>query len=219
MPGSARREKTINSRARAGHPRSLAKALSAACKDNCAAMMDLKHAILRLERPYLFPSESGGIGMPSGNPELRYVLLGTAPDKSLSFCLGASKMRCGCAATTRGRNSAVDVDGFPVRCLGTWRFWRSAAGGLLLAFPAFVRSFARCAKPLDSVFCPRSHDGSAFFALPAITSVRLGEYPSTWRCRRWIFLGVEFVLIVPIVVCTSFHLGAIGGDAALLGYI
>jgi hypothetical protein len=53
----------------------------------------------------------------------------------------------------------------------------------------------------------------AFLALPATTSLPLGEYPShskhvpwTTRARRWAFLSAKFILIVPIVYFGSLDL-------------
>ena len=53
----------------------------------------------------------------------------------------------------------------------------------------------------------------AFLALPATTSLPLGEYPAqsnqvpwTTRVRRWAFLSAKFILIVPIVYFGSFDL-------------
>jgi hypothetical protein len=53
----------------------------------------------------------------------------------------------------------------------------------------------------------------ACLALPATTSLPLGEYPAhsnhvpwTTRIRRWVFLSAKFILIVPIVYFGSFDL-------------
>ena len=53
----------------------------------------------------------------------------------------------------------------------------------------------------------------ACLALPATTSLPLGEYPAhsnhvpwTTRVRRWVFLSAKFILIVPIVYFGSFDL-------------
>ncbi len=179
-------------------------------------MMDLKHAILRLAA-ILVPERERRDWLAEWKSELWYVLR-DSPGKSLSFCLGAFKdalwMRRNNAWPGFSPSTWMDS---PVRCLGTLAV---LAVGFSIGFPG-VREEASLAVPnrWDMLFAHLLMMAIAFFALPAITSMRLGEYPATWRCRRWMFLGVKFVLIVPIVVCTSFHLGAIGGDAALLGYI
>ena len=49
-----------------------------------------------------------------------------------------------------------------------------------------------------------------FLVLPAITSLRLGEYPANshspplaTRLRRWFFLAIKIALIIQILFCTS----------------
>lgn len=53
----------------------------------------------------------------------------------------------------------------------------------------------------------------ALLALPATTSLPLGEYPvqrnrisSSLRLRRWMFLGAKFVLLLPLIYCGSLDL-------------
>jgi hypothetical protein len=71
----------------------------------------------------------------------------------------------------------------------------------------------------------------ALLVLPAITSIRLGEYPSNGhrrspatRPRRWIFLAVKLALLLPVVFCGTLDLAfflapGIQPHALLVGYI
>lgn len=74
--------------------------------------------------------------------------------------------------------------------------------------------------------------GIALLILPAITNFALGEYPVTVhsparaaRLRRWLFLGMKFALILPIVFCGTLDLAPIISSigiqphAMLVGYV
>lgn len=70
--------------------------------------------------------------------------------------------------------------------------------------------------------------GIALLILPVTTTLALGEYPlpaHNTRLRRWFFLGLKFVLIVPIVFCGTLDFGPFIASAGirplitLIGYI
>ncbi len=72
----------------------------------------------------------------------------------------------------------------------------------------------------------------AFLILPVTTSLALGEYPATahsparaTRFLRWVFLGIKFTLLLPIVFCGTLDLAPIISSsgiqphATLVGYV
>jgi hypothetical protein len=52
----------------------------------------------------------------------------------------------------------------------------------------------------------------ACLILPATTFLSLGEYPADTRFRRWTFLTIKIVLILPAVYCVSFTLTYLSSD-------
>lgn len=113
----------------------------------------------------------------------------------------------------------------------------SAAKGYVLARvgPGFRRP-SRIAVAGATLVCAALHEDDlvrayllmifvALFLLPATTSLRLGEYPSTGAgFRRHAFLGAKTALLIAVVLCGTLDLTAIAGSdlqphAVLVGYI
>jgi hypothetical protein len=144
--------------------------------------------------------------------------------ESLFFCLGAFRdaaclRRYNCSPGPRQHLWLQS----PQRCL------------LFLAALALVTAifFFRSPGPFDTLIRASQGHRQLIFAhflmiaiallvLPATTSLTLGEYPTApssparaMRFRRWIFLGLKFGLILPIVFCGTLDLGPIISGAAL----
>jgi len=130
-----------------------------------------------------------------------------------AFCLGAYHdafwLRRNSPTPPAGRAFGLQS---PIRCL------------LFLAVLAAVSVFFFFRVPLADGTLPKGYFVLSFpfmlavsvLVLSASTSLTLGEYPAnrysplgTMRLRRWIFLAIKIVLILPIVYCGSLGLASI----------
>jgi len=173
--------------------------------------VNVRHWILRLAA-LLVPSPLRAEWVAEWRSELWYVLR-RSNREALFFCLGAFR-----DALWLRRNSSPNP---------RQRLWLQSPlrTVLFLAVAAAVSTFFFFRSP-----CPRIIPAHflmialALLTLPATTSLALGEYP-TKRFRRWIFLGLKFTLIVPIVFCGTLDLAPIISSmgvqphATLVGYV
>lgn len=109
----------------------------------------------------------------------------------------------------------------PVQCIG------------VLAIVAAVSLFFAFRLPMPSPILPNLFMPIlALIILPATTTLSLGEYPAMvpsstrWAgLRRWMFLGMKFALVLPVVFCGIFDLAPVLSakgltpDATLVGYV
>jgi hypothetical protein len=153
--------------------------------------------------------------------ELWYVLQnGAQPKESLTFCMGSFRdalwIRRNCdQRDTRQRNLLHA----PVRCLALLAVAAAATGALFVGVvgnpkPELTAQFVGPYLLLIGIAC---------VVLPATAVLGLGEYPArmgslvrAMRWRRWLFLGVKFILILPAVPCGVHALSPVIGANGLL---
>ncbi len=200
----------------------------------------LDYAILRLAA-LLVPRRERQEWFAEWKAELWYVLRGCNGGahtsclnrEALRFCLGAFRdalwLRRNCS-TPNSRpllwlQSPLQCIGFlaVVAAVAVFFFFHSGARDTILA--------AELVHP-EFIFPYLLMIVIALAILPATTSLGLGEYPTppdsparARRFRRWIFLGIKFALILPIVSCGTLDLAPILSatglqpQAILVGYV
>jgi hypothetical protein len=173
--------------------------------------------------------------------ELWYVLQKSNPEghqlwrnrEAMFFCLGAYRDAVWFCCNDRAPEPRQHLWlQSPLRCL------------LFLTTLAAVAAifFFRSSGPLDTLLRAPGHREPIFphflmifiasLILPTTTSLALGEYPGNpysparaMRFSRWIFLGLKFSLILPIVFCGTLDLAPIFSGtglrphATLIGYV
>jgi hypothetical protein len=180
----------------------------------------------------LVPRERRADWFAEWTSELWYVRRECDGRTALWFSLGAFRdalwLRCNRCRRVRGPHNRMQS---PLTCLLSL----AAMAALAVAF------FLRTGGPFDTILrAGRDHPpifthllmvAVAFLVMSPITSLSLGEYPSTRsspaharRFHRWTFLGLKFGLIVPIVFCGAFDMATILSvfflpQAALAGYV
>lgn len=181
----------------------------------------LFHCALLRAAALLVPRSERREWLAEWQAELWFLLNGAARNAT-RFCLGAFLdamwMRRNTPHPTIRRVLRLRS---PVQCIG------------FLAIVAAVSLFFAFRLPMPNPIVPHLFMPIlALIILPATTTLSLGEYPATAHSatqsaqfRRWIFLGVKFALVLPIVFCGIFDLTlalsakGLTPDATLVGYI
>jgi hypothetical protein len=155
--------------------------------------MRIHLAILR-SAAWLVPGEQRAEWLAEWNAELWYVR-GCSKPQTTGFCLGAFQ-----DALWLRRNSPPNAQPWlrlqsPVQCLGFLGI--AAAACVLLALryhpPGWPLPIGQLLLTMLVVAL------ESLPALPAITSLRLGEYPVNRYGWRWVFLAGKIALVPPIV--------------------
>ena len=167
--------------------------------------MRLHSAMLRTAA-WLVPGEQRAEWLAEWNAELWYVRR-SCSRQATRFCLGAFR-----DAFWLRRNRAPDAPRVPwfespARCLGTLGLL--AAACLLLALRYYPHGIL---LPLHgSLLAMLYLAAMALPALPAITSLQLGEVPSNRRAWCWVFFAAKIVLLLPIVFFGALDLASMTG--------
>jgi hypothetical protein len=146
--------------------------------------------------------------------ELWYLLNTRDSDQPLRFCLGSFK-----DAAWQRRNHVNPNS-------GELLWFRSPLQCITFLTILAVITIAAALRSLNAqeqfIWAYLTNLGMALLILPATTTMTLGEYPpalhspsSKARLRRWIFLGLKFALILPIVLCGTLDVGPIVASPGL----
>lgn len=165
--------------------------------------MNIELAILRAAS-FFVPNHQRAGWLAEWRSELWYV----AEDRN-AFCLGAFRDALWVlrnAGAPEPRRPILESPWICILALTTLAVPAAFFGAPLLAHrPMLVGNFLMMIM--------------ALLVLPTTTSIELGEYPRTKPLRRWIFLAVKFVLVIPIVFFGTFQLVSLLSTEPVHGHV